>query len=50
MTTGAAYLTDAALMTSTGDFADGQGMEPRVYYTRKTMNYVTLGLSFLVNF
>ena len=50
MTSGAAYLADAALMTSTDEFADGLGMEAREYKTRKTMNYWTLGLSFLVNF
>ena len=49
MTSGAAYLADAALMTSTDEFADGLGMEAREYKTRKTMNYWTLGLSFLVN-
>ena len=49
MTSGAGYLADAALMTSTGDFADGLGLEPREYKTRKHMNYWTLGLSFLVN-
>ena len=50
MTAGAAYLTDAALMLSTDEYADGQGMEAREYKARKNMNYVTLGLSFLVNF
>ena len=50
MTSGAGYLADAALMTSTGEFADGLGLEPREYKTRKHMNYWTLGLSFLVNF
>ena len=50
MTSGAAYLADAALMTSTDEFADGLGLEAREYKTRKTMNYWTLGLSFLVNF
>ena len=50
MTSGAAYLADAAIMTSTSDFADGMGLEAREYKTRKYMNYVTLGLSFLVNF
>ena len=50
MTSGAAYLANAALMTSTDEFADGLGLEAREYKTRKTMNYVTLGLSFLVNF
>ena len=49
MTTGAAYLTDAALMSEINDFSDGQGIEPREYKVRKHMNYVTLGLSFLVN-
>ena len=48
-TSGAGYLADAALMTSTGDFADGLGLEPREYKTRKHMNYWTLGLSFLIN-
>ena len=50
MTSGAAYLADAALMAATDDFADGLGVEARTYKTRKDMNYVTLGLSFLVNF
>ena len=50
MTSGASYLMDAAIMSSTGDYADGLGLEPREYKTRKSMNYVTLGLSFLVNF
>ena len=50
MTSGAAYLADAALMTSTDEFADGLGVDAREYKTRKTMNYWTLGLSFLVNF
>ena len=49
MTSGVGYLADAALMTSTGEFADGLGLEPREYKTRKHMNYWTLGLSFLVN-
>ena len=49
MTSGAAYLTDAALMTATGEYADGLGLDAREYKTRKYMNYVTLGLSFLVN-
>ena len=49
MTSGAGYLADAALETSTGDFADGIGLDAREYKTRKHMNYVTLGLSFLVN-
>ena len=50
MTSGASYLTDIALASSTSDYADGLGMEVREYKTRKSMNYVTLGLSFLVNF
>jgi len=49
MTSGASFLADAALLTSTDDFADGLGMDAREYKTRKHMNYVTLGLSFLVN-
>ena len=50
LTSGAGFLMDAALMTSTESYADGQGVEAREYRTRKNMNYVTLGLSFLVNF
>ena len=50
MTSGASFLTDAALETATGDYADGLGLEVREYRARKTMNYWTLGLSFLVNF
>ena len=50
MTYGASFLTDAALETATGDYADGLGLEVREYRVRKTMNYWTLGLSFLVNF
>ena len=50
MTSGAGFLTDAALMLSMDQFADGQGLEAREYNVRKNMNYVTLGLSFLVNF
>ena len=50
LTSGANYLADLALTTSTDDFADGLGLEPREYKTRKKMNYWTLGLSFLVNF
>ena len=49
MTSGAAYLTDAALMTATGEYADGIGLDAREYKTRKYMNYWTLGLSFMVN-
>ena len=50
MTSGAGYLANAALTTSTADFADGLGLDVREYKTRKNMNYWTLGLSFLVNF
>ena len=49
MTSGAAFLTDAALMTSTDEYADGIGLDAREYKSRKHMNYWTLGLSFLVN-
>ena len=49
MTPGASFLMDASLMDSTDDF-DGLGVEAREYKTSKHMNYVTLGLSFLVNF
>ena len=49
MTSGAAYLIDSALMTATGEYADGIGLDAREYKTRKYMNYWTLGLSFLVN-
>ena len=38
------------LMETVGDFSDGLGLDIREYKTRKYMNYVTLGLSFLVNF
>ena len=44
LTSGAAYLMDNA-----GQYADDKGLEVREYKTRKNMNYVTLGLSFLVN-
>jgi len=50
MTTGASYLTDVALSNATDDFTDGLGVQAREYKIRKYMNYVTLGLSFLVNF
>jgi hypothetical protein len=50
MTSGASYLTDAALITATDEYADGLGLDVREYKTRKYMNYWTLGLSFLVNF
>ena len=49
MTPGAGFLMDASLMDATDDF-DGLGVEAREYKTSKRMNYVTLGLSFLVNF
>ena len=38
------------LMGTLGDYDDDKGLEVREYKTRKYMNYVTLGLSFLVNF
>ena len=38
------------LMETLGDYDDDKGLEVREYKTRKYMNYVTLGLSFLVNF
>ena len=37
------------LVNMTGDYNDGHGLEAREYSVRKHMNYVTLGLSFLVN-
>lgn len=37
-------------METMGDYDDGEGLDVREYRTRKKMNYVTLGLSFLVNF
>ena len=49
LTTGAALLMDTALTTSISEYSDGMGVAPREYKTRKHMNYVTLGLSFLVN-
>ena len=49
MTPGAGFLMDTSLMDATDDF-DGLGVEAREYKTSKHMNYVTLGLSFLVNF
>jgi len=49
LTSGAGLLLDTALAASMGDYADGIGVEAREYKTRKHMNYVTLGLSFLVN-
>ena len=38
------------LMETAGEYDDGMGLEVREYKTRKHMHYVTLGLSFLVNF
>ena len=49
MTSGAGFLMDAALAASDDEYADGLGIDAREYSTRKHMNYVTLGLSFLVN-
>jgi hypothetical protein len=49
LTSGAGQLLDTALAASMGDYADGIGVEAREYKTRKHMNYVTLGLSCLVN-
>ena len=46
VTSGASLLMDSALML---EEADGRGLEAREYDTRKHMNYVTLGLSFMVN-
>ena len=50
LTSGAAFLMDSALMAYMGEYADGIGLDAREYKARKHMNYVTLGLSFLVNF
>ena len=44
LTSGANFLMDAG-----GEYADGMGLGAREFKTRKHMNYVTLGLSFLVN-
>ena len=49
MTSGASMLADTALSISTKEYADGLGIDAREYKVRKHMNYVTLGLSFLVN-
>ena len=46
MTTGAGLLMDTALSLES---PDELGLDAREYRTRKNMNYVTLGLSFLVN-
>ena len=45
LTTGANYL-----MNTAGYYAYDNGLQARDYKTRKHMNYVTLGMSFLVNF
>ena len=45
LTTGASYL-----MNTVADYGDGKGLGVREYRTKKSMNYWTLGLSFLVNF
>jgi hypothetical protein len=46
LTTGASYL----MHTVVCDYGDGLGLQAREYRTKKSMNYWTLGLSFLVNF
>ena len=45
LTTGASYL-----MNTVADYGDGKGLGVREYRTKKSMNYWTLGLAFLVNF
>ncbi len=45
LTTGASYL-----MEQFSDYGDGMGLQVREYKTKKSMNYWTLGLAFLVNF
>jgi hypothetical protein len=45
LTTGASYLMDKVC-----DYGDGLGLQAREYRTKKSMNYWTLGLAFLVNF
>ena len=45
LTTGASYL-----MHTVCDYGDGLGLQAREYRTKKSMNYWTLGLAFLVNF
>jgi hypothetical protein len=49
LTSGAGLLMDSAISISQDDYADGIGLDARDYKTRKYMNYVTLGLSFLIN-
>ena len=46
LTSGASFLMDSALMLNS---ADGLGLEARESKSSKSMNYVTLGLSFLIN-
>ena len=45
LTSGASYL-----MEQFSDYGDGMGLQVREYKTKKSMNYWTLGLAFLVNF
>jgi hypothetical protein len=45
LTTGASYLMDTVC-----DYGDDLGLQVREYRTKKSMNYWTLGLAFLVNF
>jgi membrane-associated phospholipid phosphatase len=45
LTSGAGYLMDTY-----SDYGDGVGLQAREYRTKKSMNYWTLGLAFLVNF
>ena len=45
LTPGASYL-----MEQFSDYSDGQGLQVREYRNKKSMNYWTLGLAFLVNF
>ena len=49
LTAGANFLMDSALTSSEAHSGDGLGLGVREYKTRKYMNYVTLGLSFMVN-
>jgi len=49
MTSGAGLLMDTALLSATGEYRDGIGLEAREYKTSKSMNFWTLGLSFMVN-
>ena len=45
LTSGASYLMETA-----SDYGDDMGLQVREYRTKKSMNYWTLGLAFLVNF